>query len=241
MGQRSSGGANDVYNMISIFFVALAGFVCLIAFLIMGDILPAGPLEPATEVPLPTEIGDITATPTDTPQPSATPQDTPESQATPTWTPFPSQTATATVTSSATPIPSATATFTETATPTETPTGVPTETSTPQPVPTLGLPAVLQYNLQNVTTSTGQPVPNLWVRIVGTNIDQFVLTGSTASYGTLGGFELQTNSAPTAATFQIQVYGADQTTALSNAIPVNMNGTCDQTLAVVNFVQITFQ
>lgn len=264
MGQRSSGGANDVYNMISIFFVALAGFVCLIALLITGEILPAGPLEPATEVPEPTSIGNITATPTDTPEPSATPRDTAEPTVSPTWTPFETNTPTATVTSSATPIPSATATFTETSTPTETPTGVPTDTETPlptEPIPTLGLPAVLQYNLQtmfvrdafthpdcdwqgiagNITTSTGQPVPNIWVRVVGSNFDQFVISGSTQAYGTLGGFEIKTNDAPTAATFQIQLYGADQITALSNAIPVNMDGTCSQTLAVVNFVQLSFQ
>lgn len=264
MGQRSSGGANDVYNMVSIFFVAMAGFVCLIALLITGEILPAGPLEPATDVPEPTSIGEITATPTDTPEPSATPRDTAEPGASPTWTPFPTQTSTATITPSNTPIPSATATFTQTAIPSDTPTPTlgPTDTPLPTvPAPTLGPPAVLQYNLQamfirdafthpdcdwqgvagNITTSSGQPVPNIWVRVVGSNFDEFVISGSTQAYGTLGGYEIQTNNAPTPATYQIQLYGADQVTALSNAVPINMDGTCTQNLAVVNFVQISFQ
>ncbi len=261
MGQSSSGGANDVYNMISIFFVALAGFVCLIALLIAGEILPAGPFEPATEVPEPTSIGDITATPTDTPEPSITPRATAEVQITATWTGFPTQTATATVTSSSTPIPSATATFTETSTPTETPTELPSETPVPSATeapPTLGPPAVIQFNLQtsftrdafthegcewqgvagNVLNASGTAVPNLWVRVVGSGIDEFVISGSTQLYGTLGGFEVQTGTEPAAAIYQIQIYAADKETALSNAVSISLDGTCEKNLAVVNFVQV---
>jgi hypothetical protein len=152
-------GSREVYNLISVFFLALSGFACVIALLIAGDVVPAGPFEPATEVPTEESLlvnGQLpTATPSNTPRPTddapATNTPTPSL----TWTPFPTNTATRTPTATNTDIPTATLTFTPTPTLTETPTAtvtpsvtftIPPATNTQAP-PTQG-PAQILFSVQ---------------------------------------------------------------------------------------------
>ena len=143
MGQGSS-SQNETYNFISIFFVAMSIFVCLIAGLVMGDVVPAGPFEPATEVPEPTSLvrdGRLpTATPSNTPRPTRELPPTSTPSITPTWTGFPTNTSTPTRTPTPTEEPSATLTFTSSPTPTLTLTLTLTPTDT---VPAPTAPALL--------------------------------------------------------------------------------------------------
>ncbi len=138
----------ESYDLISVFFLALSGFVCIISLLIMGDVIAVGPFEPDTPSPLPTQDSDATFTPTaelptDTPGPA-----TETIQPSPTWTDFPTKepSFTPTATSTMTPTvtltwtPSSTSPATDTPTPrpiTETPTPTATETATVTPdIPT---------------------------------------------------------------------------------------------------------
>lgn len=82
--------SNQRYNLISIFFLALTVMVCLIAVLILGNVVPAGPFEPATDVPTPTVLAGIpTLTPTMTPLPTTAPIPTATPLPSATWTPIP--------------------------------------------------------------------------------------------------------------------------------------------------------
>lgn len=123
---------NESYDLLTVFFLALSGFVCIITFMIMGDAISAGPFEPevptATVVPL--VFGTVTPTP---PTPSATPllpSLTPQPSAT--WTGIPTSTASFTPTSSPTGAPTITLTWTPSSTPSITNT-VPGPTETPVP------------------------------------------------------------------------------------------------------------
>jgi hypothetical protein len=150
MAQRD----NTLYNLITLFFIGLSVVTCLIALLIIGNAVDAGPFEPATEVPLPTQLTDLpTSTITLTPPPTleSVPSVTPLDTAT--WTPFPSATATNTFVPTNTRTPTRTRTFTPSATFTGTP--QPTETLTPSFTPSV----TLTVAPSNTPTFTVTPSP----------------------------------------------------------------------------------
>lgn len=71
--------SNSIYNIVSIVFLVLSLCICLTTVgMISGAVPVPGPLEPATDVPLPTLGTPASLTPTNTF--TVTPQ--------PTWTPF---------------------------------------------------------------------------------------------------------------------------------------------------------
>lgn len=136
MGQSSS---NEVFNFISVFFIALSALVCALSFLISGDVIPAGPLEPATDIPAATLVfedyeGQFPRfTPSDTAEPTQEALPSATFTITPTWTGLPTNTGTPTTspTPTDTPLPTATFTLSPTWTFTPSPSETPTETLVP--------------------------------------------------------------------------------------------------------------
>lgn len=263
MGQGSQ-GSNSTFNLISMFFLALTAFVCLIALLVMADIVPAGPLEPATDVPLPTSVlvnGQLpSATPSNTLPPTVEGIDTPTRTPSPTWTKFPTNTPTLTLSPTRTIVPTSTLTFTPSFTPTFTPsvtfTASPTETTAP-PTPTEdlsnilftpqpGMPIYRDAFLHpgcewfgvagQVVGQNGEPLIGLTIKVTGDSGTAISVTGSNTGYGT-SGFEAQLGLAPLAGTYTIQIVAADQVTQLSSPILLNFDGSCERNMALINFIQ----
>ncbi len=72
------------------------------------------------------------------------------------------------------------------------------------------------------------------VRITSPTLDAGVFTGTASAYGS-GGYELKLFDAPLQGTVTVQVFGADDVPA-SDAVRVMLRDTCEENLAVVNFV-----
>jgi hypothetical protein len=265
-GQGSS--QNETYNLVSIFFVALTVLVCLISFMIVGDVLPAGPLEPPTDVPPATSLLSLdgklpTATPTQTPRPTTVPGATNTWTPSPTWTGIPTNTPSPTRTPTNTTEPSATATFTPTDTvvpPTDAPTltEVPLATDIPpatNPPQTSGGTFIVQPGMPlyrdgflhpgcqwqgiggQVVTSQGEPVVGLTIQANGTDGSTFTaLTGSNSAYGD-SGWEITTGTEIVPATYNVQIVSADLSQVLSSIVTVNFQGKCEQSLALITFIQ----
>lgn len=134
---------SDLYDLVSVFFLALGAFMCIITLLIMGGVVTAGPFEPEDPTATPTRLAAATFTPS-----PMTPTQTPEPATatytiTPTWTDFPTNTALPSTTPSQTQTPTITLTWTPSSTPSQTeipssPTEAPTITNTPSITPTEG-------------------------------------------------------------------------------------------------------
>lgn len=268
MAQGSQGSSPELFNVISVFFLALSAFVCIISLLILGDIVPAGPLEPATDVPPPTSVlvnNQLpTATPSDTPQPTSPELSTRTPTPSLTWTPFPTRTSTPTRTPTETPIPSATNTFTPSPTVTMTPslTFTPSATPTLQPdtaTPTTSAVQVLfqvQPNMPiyrdaflhpgcewlgaggQITGQNGEPLVGLTVRITGPNGSSVTQVTGTNTNYGASGWEAQLANAPAANVYTVEVMSADLSRPLSNPITLSFDGTCERNLGLVNFTQV---
>lgn len=97
----------EVYDFVSVFFVALTGAVCLVTLLIMTGIVAPGSFAVEDPTATVTQIGPITITPSPAP-PTATSTPTAiyiEPSPSPTWTDFPTATVTDTPTPTQTPSP----------------------------------------------------------------------------------------------------------------------------------------
>lgn len=142
---------SEIYDLFSVFFLALSGFVCILSVMIIGNLVSAGPFEPEAPSETPTLLGEITLTPSLEPPTATSTTEPDEPTASPTWTDFPTQTPsdtptatfsrtpslTRTPTPSSTPTRTLTPTITSTAEPTDTPTVTPVEdTPTPTETPT---------------------------------------------------------------------------------------------------------
>ncbi|MCA9914373.1 MAG: hypothetical protein KC496_13555, partial [Anaerolineae bacterium] len=207
-------GTNQVYNIISVFFLALS----VVAMVIFGVMLlrPAPASEEVVAV-LPTRYVPPTATATFTPSITPTASRTPL----PTWTPtepatdtpfptlIPSDTATATLGATATatitftPSPTNTPAETDTATPTATATGPTPTVPPPLPFGLLSDPAFTQNNFNTAGCSwqgiggqilgvNQQPYtgPQLIVHVYSAQQDfPRVNTGTNSAYGA-SGFEI---------------------------------------------------
>jgi hypothetical protein len=251
---------NETYDLVSIFFVALSAFVCIISLMIMGGIVQAGPFQPETPTETPTEVALGTFTPTPT-QPTATlPAPTPLPSPTPSFTPFPTETP------SDTPVPTVTLTPSRTLSPTPpgNAIGTPLPTITPSPSPTETatdvppeFPLVVQAGTPlfrnaflyegcewqgiagQVTLEDGVPATGLVVRVTGPGDPGSgeSVTGSAPSYATAG-YEVQVAQGALPLDYQVQVFDETGTTPLSAVITVTFSGDCEANLALVNFVQV---
>lgn len=74
------------------------------------------------------------------------------------------------------------------------------------------------------------------VRVTGVGLDSGVFSGSAPRYGT-GGFEFKLFDAPLQGTVIVQVFGADGT-ARSEPISVTLRDTCEENIALVEFVAV---
>jgi len=261
MRQQSSDG---LYNVITLVFVGLTLFVCLIVGLMLsGKVRPPVGFAPQTPTfPATKEIPTETATPT----PTLTPL--PSQTSIPTSTPRPSATATFTPTETFTPPP--TETPLPTLPPTEPPTQAPTElvTQAPQSTPDVnqtqvataaptqaGFPFRVQEGspalLSNLDATIGcsyqgiggqvfgmnsEPMLNLQISVASASTTYPIqATGSNPRFGE-SGWMVQMDTTPSAQAYTVQVLsGTGQ--PLSDKVQITFPGTCDQNLALINFVQ----
>lgn len=254
-------GRDDTYDLVSIFFLTMSAFVCIMSLMVMGNLVAAGPFEPEDPTETATTVALGTATPTPTVPTATEAPPTPTPTQTATFTPFPTQT------------PTSTASQTITLTPTDTlsptplgrqPIGTPLPTNTPVPSatesPTIeppefpievqpGTPLFLQsYTVENcewqgiagqVILSEGVPAEGYIVRVTGDGIDGALeaVTGSSPDYGS-SGWEIQVADGALPLDYQVQVFDETGTRALSDVVEVNFTGECSLNLARVNFRQI---
>jgi hypothetical protein len=144
--------------------------------------------------------------------------------------------------------------------PTNTPPGTvaPTATFTPLPVDS-GNAALTQFNFAlaseqpvyapnandkgcnwssiagTVTDGKGTALDGYRVRIKGNGVDETVFSGATLTFGA-GGFELFLNGTPQAQTYTVQL-SDPQSHPLSAEYTVTTKASCDQNVAVLQFVQ----
>ncbi len=82
----------------------------------------------------------------------------------------------------------------------------------------------------------GRPLPCLPVQVIGENFSTIQYTGSATQWGP-SGYEVFLNSTPIEAEFQAQLLNSNGQ-PLSEPIVVHTLASCDQNVAVVNFIQI---
>lgn len=252
---------NDTYDLVSIFFLALTAFVCVISLMIMGGIVAAGPFQPETPTETPTEVALGTFTPSPT-QPTATPPPpTPTASNTPSFTPFPTETPTETLIPSATFTPTITLSPTpfgrEVGTPLPSATPFPTATETPTDVPP-AFPLALQPGTPlfrdaflydecawqgiagQITLEDGTPASGLIVQVTGPGVPGTgeAISGEATAYAS-SGWEVQVAEGALPLDYQVRVFDETGTTPLSEEITISFSGDCSQNLALVNFVQVT--
>jgi hypothetical protein len=218
--QKSSPGKRLTANLLTLFFT-LGTCGMLGAFIaIWNDPYSAiNPLPPLTPVPI---VVSQTPTPSDTPAPSPTP--------------------TATLPPSATPTPE------PSATPTDTP-----EPGTPAPAFTFTVPQTRGANqvyITNpaqrggcawssiggtVTDENGEPLDDYQVRVLGDDLNETLISGTSTAYGQ-GGFELQLGFEARDAQYAVQLFDPNGT-PVSDVIPITTSSTCDWNISVVRFVR----
>jgi hypothetical protein len=206
-----------------------------------------------SETPVPTQ--------TLTPSRTRTPTDTPQPTETPTETPLPSETATATLPPSRTLPPSATPppsrTLPATRTPSRTRPPRPTNTPRPPSATVFTFPFQVQPGSPQLTTNLdasigcafqgiggqvyglqNQPLTGIQVNVSSTAGFNSTTTSGSAPQQFYGpaGWLVQVGSTPNNQTYTIEVRGSDGT-ALSPKVQVTFLGSCDQNLALVNFIQ----
>lgn len=207
--------------------------------------------------PPPTSTFTPTVTPTETPPP---PSATNTATATETITYTPSHTTTVTMTATFTPsptntLPPPTATPTKTYTPTPSETPTPTLTPTgPTFTPTSQFPfmvqpgsIILRQNFGNaagcnwqgiagqITTDRAEPVAGVQIRVRGSTLAEIsTLSGTNLAYGP-SGWEIQVSTTPNTALYYVDLWVAGQ--QVSETVSIVFSGTCQQNLAMVNFIQ----
>ncbi len=196
--------------------------------------LPKPTIPKVLEIPSPT----ITLTPTITTTPTITLTPTPFPTFTQTDTPRPSTTPTITPTqvisgAGSTLEPGATV-----ATPTRGPTKSPFEYITDS--------VFYRANTNefgcnwlsvggDVLDIDGQPVLDMPIEIIGENFEEIVFSGSDTNFGPAG-FEVQLDSRPSGGRYSVRLLGPTGL-PVSDFVFVTMGATCDENVAVVNFIQ----
>ncbi|MBI5960484.1 MAG: hypothetical protein HY866_17210 [Chloroflexi bacterium] len=220
----------------------------------------------ASPTPKPSWTPSLTATPTNTFTPSSTPTETPPQPSatntatmTPSITFTPSITGTFTPSATVTPSPTNTLqppTFTPTKTltptpsatwtPTYTPTG-PTATSTPE-FPYIVQPGSISLrqatnaagcNWQGiggqVTTDRAEPIAGVQIRVRGDTLaEQSTLSGTNMAYGP-SGWEIQVAALTNTERYYIDLWIDNQ--QVSDTVQIVFPNSCQQNLAVVNFIR----
>ncbi len=254
-------GTSQVYNIISIVFLALSG-VAIVVFAILL-------LRPVPQAE------DVAALPTRFVPPTATATFTPSTTPTPTRTPFPTlpptETATNTPVPSDTPTPSLTPTIgaspTATITNTPTMTFTPAETDTPTPTatptgPTPTVPPPLPFALlteptytQNTFNSAGCSWQGIGGQVLGINEQPYtgpqlvvhvytaqqefprVNTGTNSVYGPAG-FEVAVAQQLIPNTTYFVDLETVNGTKIAPTVQVTFPGTCDRNVAILTYVQL---
>jgi len=225
-------GGRGIYNTLAGLFVGGAiGLTAVVVILIMNPNLPFNPLPPRTVVPTPTLIvfggGDQAGTPL-----AAT--------RVPTAAPISGGALTATVQAL---VPTGITALPAGSTPlTSFPFTIQNEavTYSRHPKGCNGLWLVGQvFDLKQqalVCGPIGRPLPCLPVQVNGDDFTSIQYTGSATQWGP-SGYEVLLNSTPIEAEFEVQLLNSNGQ-PLSEPIIVRTLATCDQNVAVVNFIQI---
>ncbi len=254
------------YNLISVIFLGLALFVCIITLGWSSDSLDVPEvLAPPTDLPIPTAIVRALPTATNTRPPTATPVATNTQTATATHTPTDTPTGTATNTPTVTPTPTVTKTATPsstfTSTATFTATTSPTITLTPSPTgatstPT-NTPAPFPFRVDSVRFRADQDETCEWQGVAGNVFDivndpvtglNVVVTGPglpanglIAQSGTNtnwgeSGFEARVSAFLNTNQYTVQLFTTDGT-ALSPPTTVRFPGACSENVFLIAYRQ----
>ncbi len=256
--------ANAFFNLVTLLFFLATILVIAVVISIAGDTMEPPIFAPEEDETLPTQVVILSPTPKPSWTPSLTPTATPTDLPTETPTATPTATATVTLTPTVTRTPTITPTFTlsptntlipPTATPTATATPTPTVTPIgPTPTPTTEFPFIVQpdslilrANFANaagcnwqgiagqVTTTGGDPVIGVQVRVNGTDIEQrTTLTGTNTFYGP-SGWEVVLGNQPRTGLYTVELWANG--TRVSPVVEIVFPGSCQQNLATVNFIQ----
>lgn len=260
-------GSSLLFNIVSLVFTALTIIVLMLVIGIAGDAVtpPFFAPEP-TSIP-PTSALDLGITPTRPFIPTFTPSNTPDVTNTPTETPTPSATSTETPTATNTGTQAPVPTFTplpseppavaaepeRSATPSFTPSPPgpePSASPTDSPYRFIlqpGTPTVRE-NFANsqgcgwqgiagqVVDQNGDPVIGVQVRVLdAVGSPQYTISGTNSAYGP-SGWEIGLGTTPSASTYTVQLWSENQG-EMSPSVEIRFTGTCDQNLALVNFVR----
>lgn len=199
----------------------------------------------------PTETPTYTPSPTETPGPTATasntalPTSTGTAGPTPTFTPGPSGTATIRATSTMTLTPTWTSTFTPSPTG---PTPTPTNTQSPYPFALQEGSPRMRANFANaagcnwqglagqVITQSNEPVTGVQVRVSGEALGSplITLSGSSTVYGP-SGWEIVVDNKTNNGRYTVALWSGD--TQVSPEVEVVFPNSCEQNLAMINFLQ----
>jgi hypothetical protein len=246
-------GTERNFNIISLVFVGLTVFACLIFILLYAT---GGP-EPEVLGALPEVVIIPTFTPSVTPTITRTPF---PSTFTPTFTPTATdtRTPTPTLTVEASPTITPTPTITTTVLPSETPTETPTATATFGTPPTSPPPFPFGNQAVQFMANTTNAAGCAWQGIAGQVLDlagqsyltQLVvevsggglpatLTAQTATNTLYGasGFEIQVANGINTATYFVQLKSRAGTN-IGAPVQITFPGTCEGNLALVNFNQL---
>lgn len=245
-------GNERTFNIISLVFVGLTVFACLIFGVVF--LTGGGDEEPARDLPqlvvVPTSTPTNTPTITRTPLPATfTPTHT--ATATETRTPTPTETIEASATITQTP------TITTTPPPSDTPTEAPTTIATLGTPPTSPPPFIFGNQAPQFIANTnslacawqgiggqvldlaGQAYLNqLVVEVSGGGLPTAITrdTGSNTLFGP-SGFEIQVANGINTATYFVKLksrFGSD----VSAPVQITFPGTCEGNLALINFTQL---
>ncbi len=88
----------------------------------------------------------------------------------------------------------------------------------------------------NATGLSGEPLTDLAVEIVGEDVEVTIFTGSNSTFG-LSGFEVPVGSSPALMSFSIRLIDPIGL-PISDFVTVTTGDTCEENVAVVEFVQI---
>lgn len=203
-----------------------------------------------TPTPTPTYTATITPTVTATGTATATATYTLTLTPTITNTPLPTETSTVTPTNTLVP-PTATPTRTNTPTPSITPSMTPSPTG-PTATPTSQFPFIIQPNsiilrenfantagcnwqglAGQTTTTRGEPVIGVQVRVRGQENEYSTLTGTNTFYGP-SGWEIVVGNQAVVSRYSVSLWYNN--VQVSPTVEIVFPGSCQQNLATVNFV-----
>ncbi len=229
-------GGFSIADLLTLLFAVLTVGVLVLYIAILADpFTPLNPFPPATRIPL--LVIPTVPPPTDTLTPSDTftPSNTPLHTETPIPTLPPTETA---------PPDTPTWTFPPTQ-PGPTLTPSPTRSPFPFTLKPDGIGYKGNANAQgcqwssiagSVTDIYGAPLDGLAVHISGEGIDEIQFTGRVAAFGEAGWFEVMLGTVPRRGTYTVELLSRTGA-ALSEPVEVITQESCDQNVALVDFIQ----